>query len=158
MVLKSRRIELAPRIAPVVLANITTRHPYHDSHLFRENDGQFDPLAVHPAFGNSYDWHSSVHSHWTALQLLAFFAARSSAQAEVAGGIVDSLRAACDRTLASANVEAEAVYLQARPAYERPYGWAWAMRLAADASDDVASDASAALQRFARAIADRAVA
>jgi len=155
---RSLRAELAPAIVPVVLANITTRHPYHDSHLFRENDGPFEPLAIHPSFGNSYDWHSSVHSHWTALQLLAFFATCGAVQAAVPAGVVDSLRAACARTLASANVDAEARYLEARPTYERPYGWAWAMRLAADASDDVASDAGAALHRLARAIADRAVA
>lgn len=150
--------ELAPRIAPVVLANITTRHPYHDSHLFRENDGPFEPLAVHPAFGNSYDWHSSVHSHWTALQLLAFFSERGAVTGGVPEGIVDSLRAACARTLAAANVEAEAAYLEARATYERPYGWAWAMRLAAYASEFGALDSGAALHRLARAIADRAVA
>ncbi|HET9342297.1 MAG TPA: DUF2891 family protein [Candidatus Eremiobacteraceae bacterium] len=155
---KSLRGELAPRIAPVVLANITTRHPYHDSHLFRQNDGPFEPLAVHPAFGNSYDWHSSVHSHWTALQLLAFFAAGGVATTSIPGNIVDALRSACARTLAAKNLEAEASYLEARPTYERPYGWAWAMRLAADASEFGASDPSAALHRLARAIADRAVA
>lgn len=155
---RSLRAELAPQIAPVVLANITTRHPYHDSHLFRENDGPFEPLAVHPAFGNSYDWHSSVHSHWTALQLLAFFAQRSGSADAVPAGVIGSLSDACARTLACANVEAETAYLEARPTYERPYGWAWAMRLAADAADGVTSDASAALHRLARTIADRTVA
>lgn len=155
---RSLRAELAPQIAPVVLANLTTRHPYHDSHLFRENDGAFEPLAVHPAFGNSYDWHSSVHSHWTALQLLAFIATRRDAAAGAPAGVIESLSAACARTLAAANVEAEMTYLAARPTYERPYGWAWAMRLSADAVGAVASDASAALHRLARAIADRGVA
>jgi len=146
--------ELALKIAPVVLANITALHPYHDSHLFRDGDGALDPFAVHPAFGNSYDWHSSVHSHWTALRLLARFDADGSPP-----GVIDSLRAAATRSLTAANIEMEAAYLESRHSYERPYGWAWAMKLAAAAREsDVAADAWEALQRFALLLADRAVA
>jgi hypothetical protein len=121
----SLQTELAPRIAPVVLANISTRYPYHDSHLFVDGDPPFDPISAHPAFGNSFDWHSSVHSHWTALQLLAHFATVDDAPS-VAG----QLREAVARNLTAANVAAESDYLRSRPSYERPYGWAWALRLA----------------------------
>lgn len=153
------RASLAPAIAPVVVANITTRRPYHDSHVFRdETDAPFDPFSAHPAFGNSYDWHSSVHSHWTALQLLAFFASGEGTSA--AADVTASLRAAVARDLTAANVDAEARYLSARPSYERPYGWAWAMLLAAEAAASNAIDAGAraALRRLASSLADRAIA
>jgi hypothetical protein len=116
--------QLAPRIAPVVLANITTPYPYHDSHLFREGDLPADPVAAHPAFGNSFDWHSSVHSHWTAVQLLA--------QRDLLGEkIARRLRTALEKNLSKDNLAAEAGYLKSQPAYERPYGWAWTLALAA---------------------------
>jgi len=122
--------ELAPRIVPVVLANVTTPYPYHDSRLVRKADEPFDPIAAHPAFGNSFDWHSSVHAHWTAVHLLEHFA-------DKAGGAppqVDRLRAAVASNLAVQNITAEAAFLGAQPSYERPYGWAWALALAAVAS------------------------
>jgi hypothetical protein len=109
--------ELAPRIAPVVLANITTRYPYHDAHLTTEDAIPGDPTLAHPAFGNSFDWHSSVHSHWTALQVLGCFDD-------------PALRVAVATNLSETNLAAETAYLQTHRLYERPYGWAWAMRLA----------------------------
>ena len=122
------RADLAERIAPVVLANITTRYPYHDAHLFQFGDEPVDPTSAHPAFGNSFDWHSSVHSHWTAMQLLAHFA-----DAGYAPDVAEQLGDAVVRNLTAANVAAEIAYLDARPTYERPYGWAWAMLLGAAA-------------------------
>ena len=128
MTTTSLRDALAPRIAPVVLANITTRYPYHDARLFREGDTPADPTDAHPAFGNSFDWHSSVHSHWTALHVLAHLAARGQST-PVDGAIA----AALAKNLTAANLQSEAAYLAAHPSYERPYGWAWALRLAAAA-------------------------
>ncbi|HEY1866654.1 MAG TPA: DUF2891 family protein, partial [Candidatus Cybelea sp.] len=137
---------LAPRIAPVLLASVTTRHPYHDAHVFENGDAPHDPFAAHPAFGNSFDWHSSVHSHWTALQL----AERGDAD----------LTAALARNLCATNILAETRYLRRRTTYERPYGWAWALLLAASAQSSAleAIRASAAeLRTMAEAIADAAL-
>ena len=137
---------LAPRIAPVLLANLTTRAPYHDSHLFESGDAAHDPFVAHPAFGNSFDWHSSVHSHWTALQL----AERGDA----------SLAQALARNLSGANIEAEIAYLRRRATYERPYGWAWALLLAASAQTSAvpaARECAASLQQMAGAIAEAAL-
>lgn len=155
MASRSLRAELAPRIAPVVLANITTRYPYHDARLFREGDPPFDPFAAHPAFGNSFDWHSSVHSHWTALQLLAHWATDDDQPA-----VVCELYEAIGRNLTAQNVDAETAFVAAHPTYERPYGWAWALRLAAAAEDlgvDAAANARPALVRLARRISEIAI-
>jgi hypothetical protein len=110
---------LAPRIAPVLLANLTSRYPYHDSHLFENGDAPHDPFSAHPAFGNSFDWHSSVHSHWTAMQLA------ERGDADLANVLTQNLSAA--------NIGAETEYLCLRSAYERPYGCAWALLLASSA-------------------------
>src|SRR3984957_10141860 len=128
---------LAPRIAPVLLANLTTRYPYYDAHVFESGDSPHDPFAAHPAFGNSFDWHSSVHSHWTALQL----AQRGSAELEYA----------VTQNLSAENIAAETEYLRRHIGYERPYGWAWAMLLAASAqvSSAVSRPRAAALSAMA---------
>lgn len=120
------RDELAPRILPVVLSNITTHYPYNDVHLSRAGDPPRDPAIAHPSFGNSYDWHSSVHSHWTAAHLIDHFkthacenpAALRELERRVAGH------------LSPANIAVEADYLKRHRSYERPYGWAWALMLA----------------------------
>ncbi|HLJ83872.1 MAG TPA: DUF2891 family protein [Candidatus Eremiobacteraceae bacterium] len=146
------QIELAPRIAPVVLANITTRFPYHDSHLFREADASFNFVTAHPAFGNSFDWHSSVHSHWTAMQLLDHFAARSDHPA-----CVEALHDAVVQNLTANNIAAEGAYFAALPHYERPYGWAWAMLLAAAAESSSIEVAREPLRALATQLAANAV-
>jgi hypothetical protein len=130
--MSSLRDELAPRIVPVILANVTTPYPYHDSHFTREGEAPIDPTVAHPAFGNSFDWHSSVHSHWTALQLL------NHADAPV-------LRSAISKTLSDRNIAVEAAYLESHPAYERPYGWAWAMLLAASVQSPVLRNMAAGI-------------
>jgi hypothetical protein len=119
--------DLAPRIAPVLLANLTTQRPFHDSHVFENGEPPHDPFVAHPAFGNSFDWHSSVHSHWTALQL----AERGNAE----------LAEALARNLSAANVAAETGYLRRRKTFERPYGWSWALLLAASAQTSAAAAA-----------------
>jgi hypothetical protein len=144
--------ELAPRIAPVVLANITTRYPYHDSHVFRSGDTPFDFVAAHPAFGNSFDWHSSVHSHWTALQLLGHFAARNGAPPTI-GRLHDAVA----RNLTERNIATERDYLAALPTYERPYGWAWALMLAAASESSSIDAARKPMRRLAQQLAAKAV-
>jgi hypothetical protein len=137
---------LAPRIAPVLLANLTTHRPYHDSHVFEKGDLPHDPFTAHPAFGNSFDWHSSVHSHWTALQL----AERGDAD------LADALA----RNLSGPNVAAETEYLRRRQTYERPYGWAWALLLAASAQTSAVAAArscAAELCGMSAAIAEAAL-
>jgi hypothetical protein len=137
---------LAPRILPVVLANITTGTPYQDSHVFESGDSPHDPFAAHPAFGNSFDWHSSVHSHWTALQLIE----RGAAELE---------RVAA-RNLSAENIAAETKYLRGRPSYERPYGWAWGLLLAASAESSARASirgCGTELRVMAGALADSAL-
>jgi Protein of unknown function (DUF2891) len=120
------RDELAPRILPVVLSNVTTHYPYHDTHLSTASDLPRDPAVVHPSFGNSFDWHSSVHSHWTAVQLIAHFKTHPCESAEA----LRQLECAVDRNLSAQRIAVETNYLKGHRTYERPYGWAWALILA----------------------------
>ncbi|HKE38063.1 MAG TPA: DUF2891 family protein [Candidatus Baltobacteraceae bacterium] len=121
------RDELAPRILPVVLSNVTTQYPYHDSHVSTIDDKPRDPAIAHPSFGNSYDWHSSVHSHWTAVQLIEHF----NAHPAESGTALERLTRAVVDHLSAEKIATETQYLREHRTYERPYGWAWTMMLAA---------------------------
>jgi hypothetical protein len=120
------RDELAPRILPVVLSNVTTHYPYHDAHVSTAGDKPRDPAIAHPSFGNSYDWHSSVHSHWTAVQLIEYFAAHPGDD----DAAIRRLATAVADHLSATKIGVETAYLKNHRSYERPYGWAWALVLA----------------------------
>ncbi len=80
---------------------------------------------LHPVFFGSLDWHSSVHTHWLLASVLRLFPKISEADA------------ICDRfeeAFVGPAIAGEAAFL-ARPSsagFERPYGWAWLLMLAAE--------------------------
>ncbi|MFC8192866.1 DUF2891 family protein [Cellulomonas sp. NPDC057328] len=126
--------DLAPVAAAVVRANLTTPWPYHLVHLASSADDVRTPAELYPAFHTSFDWHSCVHMHWLGVEVLR------------AGHADPDLRALLGTTLTAGRVAGEVAYLRAHPAFERPYGWAWAARLAAScraAADAGDADAAA---------------
>ncbi len=117
------RADWADRFAAVALDNVTREYPYAAHHATTGPDDRALPVELHPAFATSYDWHSSVHMHWLAVRLLAHGVA-----ADLEARITPVLQA----HLTAEHLATEAAYLRATPHYERPYGWAWLMRLAAE--------------------------
>ncbi len=116
-----------PRIAwaDTVLRVLTTSWPYASAHMSRdEDDCDVTPWELHPSFYGSLDWHSSCHMQWSAIRLLDSDAAISD---DTAAGLLGQL----DLRLTLAAVAVEADYLDAHPGFERPYGWGWAVKLAA---------------------------
>jgi hypothetical protein len=96
-------------------------------------DGFERPAERHPAFHGCFDWHSAVHSHWCLVRTLRLF--DHPAEAE--------LVAAIDAGLTDDNIEREVAYLEEHETFEKPYGWAWLLRLAAELHlwDDERADA-----------------
>lgn len=83
------------------------------------------PSELHPVFHGSFDWHSCVHAHWMLARLLRRFPNLPSAPA---------IAARFDAAFTAEKVAAERAFL-ARPAsrgFERPYGWAWLLKLHAE--------------------------
>lgn len=81
------------------------------------------PKEQHPVFYGCFDWHSAVHSHWCLIRLLRLFdehPARSR--------ILEGLRA----RFTIENVEREVEYFETNESFEKPYGWAWFLRLASE--------------------------
>nr|WP_208386370.1 DUF2891 family protein [Curtobacterium sp. WW7] len=119
------RAAWAPGFAAVALENVTREYPYAAHHATSGPDDRALPVELHPAFATSYDWHSSVHMHWLAARLVAF-----GVPADLEARITSVLQA----HLSTEHLATEAAYLRETPHYERPYGWAWLMRLAAEVS------------------------
>jgi hypothetical protein len=108
--------------ARIALDNFSRPYPYAAHHATSGPDDRALPVELHPAFASSYDWHSSVHMHWLATRLV---------ERELSFPLADRLGAALAANLSAENLAVEAEYLRRHPLYERPYGWAWALALAA---------------------------
>ncbi len=115
---------LASRFARVALANVVAEFPNKLDHLMNAATDVERPSALHPVFYGSYDWHSSVHMHWTLVTLFARFP-----QLPEADAIATRLAA----HFTEERIAVECAYLD-RPgsrSFERPYGWAWLLKLSA---------------------------
>lgn len=81
------------------------------------------PKELHPAFYGCFDWHSSVHGHWTLATIVERFPDFSKNKE-----IIEKLKA----NITKENIEAEVKYFDDKynKNYERTYGWAWVLKLA----------------------------
>jgi len=117
--------EQLEHLARRALVNIAREYPNHPQLYVESEADVVAPRIAHPVFFGCFDWHSAVHSHWLLVR-----AARLLPDGDARNAIV----AALDRSLEPAKIEAEASYLERRPGFERPYGLAWALLLAAEAA------------------------
>jgi hypothetical protein len=143
--------DTAARYAATGLANVAREYPNHPGHLLSGPDALVAPSMLHPIFFGSYDWHSAVHQHGMLVRLLRRFPDLDEAQ---------TVRAWFDERLTRDNAEVEAAYLGAveHAAFERPYGWAWLLDLAADLAtweDPAASRWSSALAPLTAVVRER---
>jgi hypothetical protein len=107
--------------------------------------------VLHPVFYGSFDWHSCVHSYW----LLTHVYRQFPALAEAA-----QISALVDAHFTDENIAAEIAYLKQpdRGTFERPYGWAWLLKLAAELEQHTTDGGrrwSRALQPLATAFVER---
>ena len=115
--------ERASVFARLALANIQREYPNKPEHVLNGTADILGPRTLHPAFYGSYDWHSCVHGHWMLVRLLRRFP-NLPERAEI--------RTVLDRHLSAEHIRTEVEYLKApnRQSFERPYGWAWLLKLA----------------------------
>ena len=132
----------AERFARLALACVQQEYPNKIAHTLSGDADVKPPRELTPAFCGCYDWHSAVHGHWLLARL-----ARLTPSAPFAA----EARAALNRSLTEANLAAEVRYLQGqgRTSFERPYGLAWLLQLAAELREWPDDDA----RRWAQALA-----
>jgi len=115
----------AGRFAALALACVHREYPNKISHTMQSDADARPPRELTPAFYGCYDWHSSVHGHWLLVRLVKQFPDAPFAA---------PARAALASSLTPANIQAEVDYLRGpgRASFERPYGLAWLLQLAAE--------------------------
>jgi len=101
---------------------IDQEYPNKTGHVLGDGHSAFTPRALHPAFYGCFDWHSSVHGHWTLVNILRIFPDFEHYEA-----ILDKLVA----NLTKSNILAETAYFEDKNnlTFERTYGWAWLFKL-----------------------------
>ncbi|HUK64312.1 MAG TPA: DUF2891 domain-containing protein, partial [Dongiaceae bacterium] len=144
-------IERAKRIARLVLAAVGREYPNHLMLLATSDADLRPPRELTPAFFGSFDWHSAVHGHWCLARLArcypdAWFAAPA--------------RTALATSLTPERLAGEHAFLSRpeRAGFERPYGLAWLLQLAAELrewDEPAARDRLAALAPLERLAAGR---
>jgi hypothetical protein len=82
-----------------------------------------EPSELHPAFYGCFDWHSSVHGHWTLLNIL-----KEIPDFEYRDSIMKKLQ----KSISKENILKEVAYFDGKynKIFERTYGWAWLLKVA----------------------------
>ncbi|OWK28658.1 DUF2891 domain-containing protein [Sphingomonas mucosissima] len=139
--------DVAAGFARLTLGHVGQRYPFKLDQVLTGPEDLREPHEIHPIFHGSFDWHSCVHGWWQLLTIARLFPDLPEA-AEIGGR--------ANEMLVPEKVAGELAVLT-RPyaaGFERPYGWAWALALHAEA---MRHDAAwgAALEPLARAFAER---
>lgn len=115
----------AASIAKLALDGIHRQYPNKPSNVLVGPADVLSPKELHPAFYGCFDWHSSVHGHWTLVRLLKTNPNHALAQTS---------RERLDQSLTKKNIDAETAYFRIKEnrSFERMYGWAWLLRLVAE--------------------------
>lgn len=116
----------AAAIAELALSAIHRAYPVKPGHVLLGDGDARPPREVTPVFYGAFDWHSSVHGHWTLVRLLRLFP--DAAWAPRAQG-------ALARSFTAEGVAGEVAYLSAHPTFEVPYGVAWLLQLDAELAE-----------------------
>jgi hypothetical protein len=117
--------ELSADLSALALTCIDTEYPNKPGNVVADAAGVRPPKQLHPSFYGCFDWHSSVHGHWALVRQLRLVPDHPAGAA---------IRARLDEHLAADALAAELAYLHEphHRTFERPYGWAWLLRLAAE--------------------------
>jgi DUF2891 family protein len=144
-------VQTAGRFAALALACVHQEYPNKIAHVLNSPGDVKAPHELTPAFYGCYDWHSAVHGHWLLARLIRVFPDAPFA--------ADAL-AALETNLTPARIAGEVAYLNAkgRESFERPYGLAWLLQLAAELRETktpAAARLSSALQPLEAAVVAR---
>jgi hypothetical protein len=124
-------VETASKFSNLAFSCITTEYPNRISHTLESDKDVASPDQLHPAFYGCYDWHSSVQGHWLLVKSIQLFPDLPQRE---------QIIKAIDKNITEQNIEKELNYFKhkGRSGFERPYGWAWLLKLTSELanSDD----------------------
>jgi hypothetical protein len=125
--------DMASRLADMVRSNVTREYPNKMDHVMTAAADVKSPRALHPIFYGSFDWHSCVHSYWLLARIYRRFPASPASAA---------IRRVIDQHFTASNVARELEYFAspAHRSFERPYGLAWLLMLAAELAQHTSAE------------------
>jgi hypothetical protein len=143
--------QVSARLSALALDCVHREYPNKIAHVMHSDDDARPPRELTPAFYGCFDWHSAVHGHWLLARL-----ARLHPDEPFAAGAKKALA----KSLTPENIAIETAYLQGegRASFERPYGLAWLLQLAAELQEWDDPDAArwaAALTPLEKAAVER---
>ncbi len=117
----------AQQFATIALGHVRREYPNKPANAFAGPEDARTPSQLFPIFHGSLDWHSCVHGYWMLAHLLRRFPEIPAA---------NRVRDLFDEMLVVDKVAGECATM-AHPlarGFERPYGWAWLLKLSAELS------------------------
>lgn len=112
----------ANRLAVLPFKCMQVEFPNKTGQMLNEASDLGTPKELHPAFYGCFDWHSSVHGHWSLVKLLKDFPDLENR---------DSIVLKLTQNISKENIEKEIAYFNRKQeySYERMYGWTWLLKL-----------------------------
>lgn len=116
-------VKEANNLVELPLNCINTEYPNKLGQTLENKEAIGEPSELHPAFYGCFDWHSSVHAHWSLVSLLKQFPDLKKAE---------TIREKLKESLSAENIQGEIDYFKREQSdsFERTYGWAWLLKLA----------------------------
>lgn len=115
-------LESANHLATLPIKCLQQEYPNKLGQMLVDSTEIQSPKKLHPAFYGCFDWHSSVHGHWSLVYLLKKYPQLANREQ-----IIQKLQV----NLSKENIQAEVAYLNKKheKSFERTYGWNWLLKL-----------------------------
>lgn len=115
-------IEQANHLASLPIKCLQQEYPNKLGQMLIDSTEIQSPKKLHPSFYGCFDWHSSVHGHWSLVYLLKKYPKLSNRDEIIKKLMIN---------LSKENIQAEVTYLSKKheKSFERTYGWNWLLKL-----------------------------
>ncbi len=117
--------EKASKLIKLSLDCTNREYPNKPNYVFESDDDLTPPRMNTPAFFGCFDWHSAVHGHWSMVRILNRYP-------DINNGSEIKKRLTEDLSQENILNEIEFFKKKRNRLFERPYGWGWLLRLAAE--------------------------
>jgi Protein of unknown function (DUF2891). len=121
--LPTLNLNQAQRLINLPISCVDIEYPNKLGQTIGSEEDLKSPKELHPAFYGCFDWHSSVHGHWSMVSLLKQFP-RLENNTAIKNKLLEHI--------SKENILKEVNYFKGKhnKSYERTYGWAWVLKLA----------------------------